>query len=181
MGIALCPVPEQKTAKHRVHIDVHTDSVDTAAGARGHAGPGLRRPDDHWTVLLDPDGGELCTFVREEVPAYQTYELVVDSVDAERMARWWGEVFGVEPKNEGSSDWWIEDVPGMPFESMVFDSVPEPKTVKNRVHWDVYGDVGELIDLGATRLRPARAGPCLADPEGNEFCVFPNLNRSFGG
>ena len=35
MEIALCLVPEAKTVKHRVHLDVHTDSVDTllAAGA----------------------------------------------------------------------------------------------------------------------------------------------------
>ena len=70
MGIALCPVPEPKTVKHRVHLDVHTDSVDAAAGAGCHAAPGYD-DDDRWTVLLDPEGGELCAFVREELPAYR--------------------------------------------------------------------------------------------------------------
>ena len=172
MGIALCPVPELKTAKHRVHIDVHTDSVDTLLALGATVAPGYDNPDDNWTVLLDPDGGELCAFVRETVPAYKTYEVVVDSVDGERMARWWGEVFGVEPQNQGRSYWWIEGVTSMPFESMVFDSVPEPKTVKNRIHWDVYGDVGELIHAGATRLDDQPDWTVLADPEGNEFCVF---------
>ena len=83
MGIALCPVPEQKTVKHRVHIDVHTDSVDTVLALGATVAPGYDNPDDAWTVLLDPEGGELCAFVRDDVPAYRTYELCVDSVDGE--------------------------------------------------------------------------------------------------
>ncbi|MCW2829004.1 MAG: hypothetical protein JWQ67_2620 [Marmoricola sp.] len=60
MGIALCPVPEAKTVKHRVHLDVHTDSVDSllAVGARRAPGYG----GDPWTVLLDPEGNEFCVF-----------------------------------------------------------------------------------------------------------------------
>ena len=61
----------------------------------------------------------------------------------------------------------------MPFESMLFDPVPEPKTVKNRMHWDVYGDVAELVGRGATVLDEQPRWTVLADPEGNEFCVFP--------
>ena len=70
-----------------------------------------------------PEGGELCVFLSEDVPSYRTYELCVDAVDGERMARWWADVFGVEPLNQGRSYWWIEGVPGMPFELMVFDTV----------------------------------------------------------
>jgi hypothetical protein len=48
------------------------------------------------------------------------------------------------------------------------------KTVKNRVHLDVYvRDVDALLGLGATVLaeyRPQRV--TLADVEGNEFCAF---------
>ncbi len=52
---------------------------------------------------------------------------------------------------------------------------PEPKVVKNRVHHDVDGDTAALLALGATLVR-RRDGDIrwdvLADPEGNEFCVF---------
>ena len=65
---------------------------------------------------------------------------------------------------------------------MLFQLVPEAKTVKNRVHLDVR--VGaERREAEVARLL-ARARPCsggarraryewvtLADPEGNEFCV----------
>ncbi len=172
MGIAICRVPEEKTVKHRVHLDVHTDSVESllALGARPAPGYG----GDPWTVLLDPEGGEFCAFVRDEVPAYRGYELVLDSQDAQAQARWWAEVFGVEPENDGKAYWSIANVPGMPFESLVFDPVPEPKTVKNRVHWDVDGDVSDFIARGATVLAELPRWTVLADPEGNEFCVFPD-------
>ena len=55
------------------------------------------------------------------------------------------------------------------------NEVPEPKTLKNRMHLDVVGDVRELLDLGATLVRAQDADidwTILADPEGNEFCVF---------
>ncbi len=171
MGIALCPVPEPRTVKHRVHLDVHTDSVETLLALGATRAPGY--PDEGWTVLLDPEGGELCAFVRPEpLPAYLTYELGVDAADPERIARWWAGVFGVEAANEGEPWWWVPGVPGMSFESIVFAPVPEPKTVKNRIHWDVHGEVPELLGLGATVLAELRGWTVMADPEGNEFCVF---------
>jgi hypothetical protein len=54
--------------------------------------------------------------------------------------------------------------------------VPEPKTVKNRIHLDVRTpDLQALLDAGATLLRPADEEidwNVLADPDGNEFCAF---------
>ena len=173
MGIAMCPVPEPKTVKHRVHLDVHTASVESllALGARRAPGYG----GDAWTVLLDPEGGEFCAFIREgDLPGYLGYELVVDSRDAQAQARWWADVFDLESGNDGEAYWHVSGIPDLPFESVVFDPVPEPKTVKNRIHWDLYGDVAEFTHRGATVLRELRGWAVLADPEGNEFCVFPD-------
>ena len=57
-----------------------------------------------------------------------------------------------------------------------FDRVPEPKTAKNRWHWDV---VCDDLDALLGRVRPCCVAPdddidwhVLADPEGNEFCAF---------
>jgi hypothetical protein len=171
MGIAIGRVPEPKTVKHRVHLDVHAESVESLMALGATRAPGYD-DSDPWAVLLDPEGGEFCAFVREEVPAYRTYELVVDAVDPARVAAWWGQSFGVPVRNDGQPWHWLTDVPGMPFEAMVFQPVPEPKTVKNRLHWDVYGDVGELLARDATRLWELPRWTVLADPEGNEFCVF---------
>jgi hypothetical protein len=43
------------------------------------------------------------------------------------------------------------------------------------VHWDVLGTTEELLAAGATLLRAQDSEiswDVLADPEGNEFCVF---------
>jgi hypothetical protein len=175
MGIALCPVPEKKTVKHRVHLDIKTDSVESVLAL----GATVQRPADEeirWTILEDPEGGELCAFVRDpaELTPYRVYEIGVDSVDSVAQAAWWAEVFGVEVHGTDNHDWrWLEGVPGMPFEAWVFCDVPEPKTVKNRWHWDLYGDVDAFLARGATKLWEMPRWTVLADPEGNEFCVFP--------
>ena len=62
----------------------------------------------------------------------------------------------------------------MPW-ATVFQRVPEPKTVKNRMHWDVWGETQSLLSAGAKLLRSRDieiGWDVLADPEGNEFCVF---------
>ena len=173
-------VPEPKGAKNRVHIDVHTGDLATLtkAGARM-----LNDTDFRWVVLADPDGQEFCAFVREHPPADLLYELVVDCADPRALAAWWGEVFGVEASEEtfeGESWFSIPRLPGTSFDGMSFAAVPEPKTAKNRVHWDVTGSAAALLHAGARMLRPAAQDPeadrpwdVLADPEGNEFCVFP--------
>jgi len=77
-------------------------------------------------------------------------------------------------ENDGWST--VEGVPGMPILTMDFVPVPEPKTVKNRIHWDVtVPGVAPLVEAGATVLREPDADigwHVLADPEGNEFCAF---------
>src|SRR5680860_567395 len=70
MGIAICRVPEERSVKHRVHLDVHTDSVESliALGARPAPGYG----GDPWTVLLDPEGGEFLSLIHISEPTRRT-------------------------------------------------------------------------------------------------------------
>jgi hypothetical protein len=61
---------------------------------------------------------------------------------------------------------------------LFFNRVPEPKTVKNRVHLDlravdVEAEVDRLTGLGARVLGRVRDWVVLTDPEGNEFDVLP--------
>ena len=127
--------------------------------------------------MADPEGGEFCAFVRspEQLPRYRLYELGVDAQDPERIAGWWAD--GSEPSPRPR---WMPTTGGvdgtgrLPWE-MVFAPVPEPKTVKNRVHWDIWGKTSDLLDAGARLLRSRDdeiSWDVLADPEGNEFCVF---------
>jgi len=66
---------------------------------------------------------------------------------------------------------------------LLFQEVPEAKSVKNRLHIDVHSEPGgldqlvaRLEELGATRVREVDQGPAghwwvMYDPEGNEFCA----------
>ena len=168
-------VPEPRTVKHRVHLDVHVAAVSDLLDL----GATVLNDTQRWTVLADPEGGDLCAFVRDpaDLPDFRLYEVVVDSADPERIATWWADRFGVEVEHDRDQEFsWLEGSPGPPF-GLVFARVPEPKTVKNRLHWDVRGELDELIDAGARLLR-ARGEDIdwhvLADPEGNEFCLFPS-------
>ncbi len=75
---------------------------------------------------------------------------------------------------------------GVTAPTVIFIPVPEPKTVKNRLHIDVSPiDRGQdevverLLALGARRVdigQGEQSWVVLADPEGNEFCVLRRLH-----
>ena len=176
-GIAMCPVPEAKSVKHRVHLDVYTAAVADLEALGATVLAPAEESGFAWTVMTDPEGGEFCAFVRppEKLPDYRLHGVVVDCADPERVAAWWGERFGIAPyKNDGDEPWWtLEGVTNDPVLTFDFVPVPEPKTVKNRVHWDVFGEVADFEAAGATVLSVQPSWTVMADVEGNEFCVFP--------
>jgi hypothetical protein len=122
-------------------------------------------------------------------------DVVFDAAHPASLARFWAAAldgYAVAPYDEeelarlrarGITD--PEDDPSVLVEPatpgsprLFFNLVPEPKTVKNRVHLDlraadVEGEVTRLVDLGATELGRAEDWVMLADPEGNEFDVLP--------
>lgn len=61
--VVFMAVDDPKVVKNRIHLDVTTDRVEALveAGARV-----LRPQDDEigWSILADPEGNELCAFVR---------------------------------------------------------------------------------------------------------------------
>lgn len=189
-GIWVDPVPEPRSVKSRVHLDLRLAAPDPGAllalGATVLRDPGADGTDDHWWVLADPDGNAFCAFpprtgavAGPEDPPGTPFELVVDARDAEAQASWWAERTGGTARSEGGVPWWwVEDVAGFPYDAWVFNPVPEPKSVKNRMHWDVRlagTDPAALLAAGATLLREPDDEIdwwVLADPEGNEFCAF---------
>ncbi|MFJ7244089.1 VOC family protein [Kitasatospora sp. NPDC098652] len=109
--------------------------------------------------------------------------VAIDCANAYELARFWSEVTGrpLGPDDKPGD----EEVAVMLTEGPVlyFSQVPEPKTVKNRLHLCLRPEgprdqeVARLLALGATlvadRREPDGAGwAVLADPEGNEFCVL---------
>jgi hypothetical protein len=160
--------------KNRTHLDVDCGSVEELVALGATVEASAAETGLAWTRMRDPEDNEFCAFVREpgRVPAYRLHGIGVDCVDPEAQARWWGEAFGVAPVQEDG--WW--SLTGVAVDERMtldFNAVPEPRTEPNRLHWDVVGDVDELLARGATRLWDQPRWTTLADPEGNEFCVFP--------
>lgn len=170
------PVPQTKQDKARVHLDLNLLTLAEVVDR------GARVVDDshRWTICATPDDVEFCAFLRthDEIAGHRPlYEMVVDSADPERICRWWAEAFGVTAEHDPAHSWWWlgggERV-GLAF-GMVFVPVPEPKVSPNWIHWDVVGDTAEVLAAGATLVRRRDdeiRWDVLADPEGNEFCVF---------
>jgi hypothetical protein len=116
-------------------------------------------------------------FVREGEIKQRLYEVVVDTgPDPHRIAAWWADLIGGRVGDNERGFSYLEHIPNAPFEFLVFIPVPEPKTVKNRIHLDVTtADLDPLVAAGAKLLRAQDdeiAWNVMADPEGNEFCAF---------
>ncbi len=113
----------------------------------------------------------------------------MDANDHQALADWWCAALGYQRHQPSGGEpprpEWpvpIHDPTGRGPLIWV-NPVPEPKTAKNRVHLDVWGDAEELLALGARLVVPPRDGVdwhVLADPEGNEFCVFPPEQAPIG-
>jgi Glyoxalase-like domain len=138
------------------------------------------------------------------------FQLTVDCADPRVLADWWAETLGSVPESsdsamiqkmidhgyatdddvtvyKGELRWKSlatirhpDDPDHGPRRRMSFQAVPEPKTVKNRLHIDV--NVGpehidaaleKLVNRGGQFLCLQQQGPeswvTMADPEGNEF------------
>jgi predicted enzyme related to lactoylglutathione lyase len=130
-------------------------------------------------------------------------EITIDCVDPKRQAEFWSEALGWDINNGG--DWdaeitlgdqvvqanesWSSITSGLPdLPYVVFEKVPEPKTVKNRFHFclkadDMSSEVSRLVGLGAFVVekrgrvvagredRGEDVWTTMKDPEGNEFCL----------
>jgi len=109
--------------------------------------------------------------------------IAIDCANAYELAHFWSRVTGrpLDPDNRPGDHETQVELAGGPV--LYFNQVPEPKTVKNRIHLCLRPDtsrdqeVDRLLTLGATFVadhrNPDGSGwAVLADPEGNEFCVL---------
>ncbi len=190
LPLVFVPVPEPKTAKNRVHLDLastsaaHQAALVSRARDLGAAPVDIGQGDVPWVVLADPEGNEFC--VLEPRPVYQdtgpVAAVVVDCADPGALARFWADAAGWVPDGREGDLWGLRSPSGGgPYLELLRAGGAKPG--KNRIHLDVaprpgddrLADVSTLLRSGAT---PADVGQgdvpwtVLADPEGNEFCVL---------
>jgi predicted enzyme related to lactoylglutathione lyase len=189
--LVFLPVPEPKTGKNRVHIDLASHSEEEQATVvkrlegLGATPVDIGQGDVPWTVLADPEGNELCVLSPREIYADTgpVAAIVVDCDDPDALAEFWTTAAGwpiVQRFEDGDVALRSPSDDG-PFLELL--RVPDRKIVKNRLHIDVapFPDddhAAEVERLRALGARPADIGQgdvrwvVLADPEGNELCVL---------
>jgi hypothetical protein len=127
--------------------------------------------------------------------ALRWYTTVIDCLDVRKQAAWWAEALDWQLIHDSDDECviipgWVDQqvMQETPWErigpGLVFVTVPEGKTVKNRLHIDLAphtsqdrdAEISRLEGLGARRVDVGQADDSswtvLADPEGNEFCVL---------
>jgi catechol 2,3-dioxygenase-like lactoylglutathione lyase family enzyme len=108
--------------------------------------------------------------------------VVLDCADVSTMEAFWVGALGYERAASDGPFVGLRD-PGGRLPTLVLQQVPERKTVKNRMHLDIFSDEFDahftrLTELGATIVTPEHRESdgmrlvVLADPEGNEFCLL---------
>jgi hypothetical protein len=111
--------------------------------------------------------------------ALEWEQTIVEALDPGALGSWWREALGWVVVNDDPDEFEIrptaDRLPGL-----LFVSVSEQKSTKNRLHLDFRPDdrdaeVNRLLALGATRAdigQGEQTWIVLHDPEGNEFCVL---------
>lgn len=105
--------------------------------------------------------------------------VVIDTTDPAALAAFWSAALHAPVRHD-----WGEYITLASDPQMSFQSVGRPTEGKNRLHVDLQVDgaadaeaeIARLIGLGAVRVASVQmrgvSWVVLADPDGNEFCVF---------
>ncbi|GAA5068677.1 hypothetical protein HNP84_008422 [Thermocatellispora tengchongensis] len=115
------------------------------------------------------------------------HTVTFDCAEPYELAQWWGRITGwsIAGYEPGDTEVLLEAPSDRPHEpNLLFIKVPQGKTVKNRLHLDVWPvggatrdeEVERVVGLGAKPYEDHRnpdgtGWVTLLDPEGNEFCI----------
>jgi predicted enzyme related to lactoylglutathione lyase len=107
--------------------------------------------------------------------------LMLDTADIATAERFWTTLLGLDVVHRADSFVYLGRIAeGGPY--LALQQVPEPKTGKNRLHFDIRvpdraAAAEQVVALGGRVLGEHQEGDfpawtIVADPEGNEFCVY---------
>ena len=110
-------------------------------------------------------------------------DIVIDCADPETLAEFWAEALGYD-KLGLFENYYVLAAGNREHPPVILQRVPEPKTGKARIHFDlrvsdIEPEAKRLEGLGARRIDIGQGDDpgwiTMADPEGNEFCVCPGV------
>jgi predicted enzyme related to lactoylglutathione lyase len=189
--LVFVPVPEAKTGKNRVHLDLASTSLahqaDLVARLTGLGASlvDIGQGDVPWVVMADPEGNEFCVLEPRDVyrGTGPVAAILTDCHDPAALAQFWTAAAGWQVREEEDGFAGLRSPDGAgPY--LEFLRVPGQKLAKNRLHPDVAPFPAGSQAAEVTRLRTAGAAladvgqgagasfTVMADPEGNEFCVL---------
>ena len=114
-------------------------------------------------------------------PSVASVRLCIDANDVARISTFWAMLLDYQVREIDDSDGWRHLDPASPgLPKLTIQPVPERKTLKNRLHLDIFvADpdpwIERCLELGGTLLwrseDPDDWFQVVADPEGNELCI----------
>ena len=155
---------------HHPDLDIRWRTVHIASST--HSAGGVTQYDVELAHRISAIAANHGVHTDDALDRKPRLEIGIDCHDADLLRPWWatalryvdhdGEL--VDPAGHGPTVW--------------FQEVPEPKTVKNRLHLDLHLPRHEaaakrdlLVSLGGTLVGTFETFWVLTDPEGNELCV----------
>ena len=188
--LLILPVPEIKTDKNPIHLDLTSTSIDDQTElAERLIGLGARHidvgqgPDDRHVVLADPEGNEFCVIEPGNSFLAGCGRLGSITCDGSvEVGYFWSEVLGW-PLVWDQDDETAIRAPDRTGPFITWGPPVPTKTAKNRLHLDIapptdgdqQAEVDRLVALGATKVDIGQGDVywvVMADPDGNEFCVL---------
>jgi predicted enzyme related to lactoylglutathione lyase len=118
--------------------------------------------------------------------ARSIFSFTIDSQDPERIVPFWCGVLDVQVTSRPGDGQFVRLTPTGDGLTLLLQPVPEPKVGKNRAHVDILVDdldqgTSQVEALGGRWIEPGNTlevggfrWRCMADPEGNEFCILPS-------
>ena len=155
---------------HHPDLDIRWSTVHVASST--HSAGGVTQLDVELAHRISAVAGDHGVRVDDAVDPRPRLEITIDCADPARLRAWWAAALRyvehddliVDPDGNGPSLW--------------FQEVPEPKSVKNRIHLDLHLPRHEaaakrdlLLSSGGTLVGTFETFWVITDPEGNEMCV----------
>lgn len=185
-----CPVPEAKTDKNNIHLDLTSSSLEDQAetverlieAGGSHVDVGQHGDEGH-IVLADPEGNELC--IIEPGNNFLATCGVFGSITCDgspEVGKFWSAVLDWPLVWDQDEETAIRSPDGTgPF--ITWGPPVLPMKHKNRLHIDVAppedgdqeAEAKRLEALGATRADIGQGDVSwivMADPDGNVFCIL---------
>jgi hypothetical protein len=113
------------------------------------------------------------------LPEARIATIMVNALDAERLAEFWAALLGTEVSSRFEQFVWLRP-PGPGAPQLAFQQVDRPTEGRRRLHLDIHGPDPAALrtraeSLGAGFVEGQDIGDfhwdVMQDPEGNEFCI----------